>query len=286
MLTLTAPAKINWFLEVSGKREDGYHEILSLMQCITLGDSIGFADSDEIEVVTDALIPSESNLAYRAAKLLKELSGVRKGVVITLGKQIPTAAGLGGGSSDAACTLLGLNRLWGLNMTREELAGIGGMLGSDVPFFFYGPAAVVRGRGESVSPVALDRSCPIVVVKPQMEISSAWAYGELDKESSGGRVLTKNDNNITLFCQALERGDFPFLSSLKRNDLEPLVVRRHPVIGEIEKDLLKHGALFSCMSGSGSAVFGVFDSEESAARSAESMPSHWSRVVRTIARSG
>jgi 4-diphosphocytidyl-2-C-methyl-D-erythritol kinase len=285
MITLKAPAKINWSLDVVGKRDDGYHEILSLMQCITLGDSLVFEHSDALDVITDALIPPGENLVHKAMLLLKKRAGVRAGARITLNKEIPLAAGLGGGSSDAASALLGLNLLWDLGLTNYELAGFGEGLGSDVPFFFDGPAAVIEGRGETVSPVSLRRSHHILLVKPHIGISSAWAYAELDSLAADG-VLTKKDNNIKLLCQALERGDFSSVSSLRGNDLEQPVIRRYPVIAEIKAKLLERGALFSSMSGSGPTVYGVFESEHDAFRAMEFMLPHWCRTASTVTESG
>jgi len=282
MFTLNAPAKINWFLNVLGRRKDGYHDIVSLMQCITLSDSLVMENSPRVEVLTGADIAREENLVYKAAKLMREKTGSVSGVKITLHKEIPLAAGLGGGSSDAAATLIGLKRLWNLDCTPRDLAGLGEALGSDVPFFFYGPVSVVEGRGEVVSPVELRKSYHLLLVKPEISISAAWAYAEYDKVSQSREVLTKKHNNIKLFCQALGRGDFAFLSSLQGNDLEPLVVRRYPVIGEIKRSLMLRGALFSSMSGSGSSVFGVFDSERHAENAREYMSPHWCRVVRTL----
>ena len=281
MLALKAPAKINWFLNVLGRREDGYHDIVSLMQCITLSDSLMMENSPTVEVVTGADIPREENLVYKAATLMKEKTGIVSGVKITLHKEIPLAAGLGGGSSDAATTIMGLKKLWGLDFTPRDLSGLGETLGSDVPFFFHGPVSVVEGKGEIVSPVGLRKSYSLLLVKPKISISAAWAYAEYDKVSQSREVLTKKHNNIKLFCQALERGDFAFLSSLQGNDLEPLVVRRYPVIGEIKHSLMLRGALFSSMSGSGSSVFGVFDSERDAENAKEYMSPHWCRVVTT-----
>jgi len=281
MITLRAPAKINWSLNVFGKRDDDYHDILSLMQCITLSDSLVFEHSDTLDVITEAPVPLSDNLVYKAMLLLKERWGGGAGARITLNKEIPMAAGLGGGSSDAASTLMGLNLLWNLGLTKHELAKIGEPLGSDVPFFFHGHASVIRGKGEVVSPVRLGISRAILLVKPHIGISTAWAYAELDRVSAG-RVLTKKDNNIKLFCQALERGDFPLLASIQRNDLEPLVIRRYPVIAEIKEKLLKRGALFSSMSGSGPTVYGVFGNENDALKAMEYMLPHWCRVVETI----
>ncbi|GAB4413011.1 MAG: 4-(cytidine 5'-diphospho)-2-C-methyl-D-erythritol kinase [Thermodesulfovibrionales bacterium] len=282
MLTLNAPAKINWFLSVFGKRKDGYHEIQSLMQYVTLSDSIGFEYSDDIEVVTDADIPLEDNLVYKAAVLLKKATGSGAGVRVTLKKEIPLSAGLGGGSSDAAFTLLGLNQLWNLNLTGEELIRLGARLGSDVPFFFNGPAALVEGRGDIVSAVRLNRPYTILLVKPLIGVSSSWAYAELDRFPRQ-EVLTKGDNNIKLFCQALEKGDFSLLSSILRNDLEPFVIKRYPVIGDIKHTLMFKGARFSSMSGSGPTVFGVFETEEKARKAMEHMSPNWCRIVNTVA---
>lgn len=283
MLTLKAPAKINWSLNVFGKRDDGYHDILSLMQCVTLADSLEFEDSDTLELLSGAPIPLADNLVFRAMTLLKDKAGVEKGARITLRKEIPFAAGLGGGSSDAAATLVGLDRLWNLGISRQELAEMGGALGSDVPFFFHETAAVVTGRGEIVSPVNIGRSHAMLLVKPQVGVSTAWAYQELDR-NSGDRVLTKKDNNIKLLCLALERGDFSLLSSVHRNDLELPVIRRYPVIADIKEELRKSGALFSAMSGSGPTVFGVFGTENDALKAVENLAPHWCRVVKTVVR--
>lgn len=281
MITLKAPAKINWSLNVFGKRDDGYHDILSLMQCITLSDSLVFEHSDTVDIITDAPIPPGDNLVHKAMLLLKESSGVKEGARITLRKEIPMAAGLGGGSSDAASTLMGLNLLWNLGLTEHELARIGETVGSDVPFFFHGPVSVIEGRGEIVSPVRLGISHAVLLVKPHIGISSAWAYAELDMVSMG-QELTKKDNNIKLFCLALEKGDFSLLSSIRRNDLEPLVIKRYPVVAEIREKLLERGALFSSMSGSGPTVYGVFENEHEALKAMEHMVPHWCRIVRTV----
>jgi 4-diphosphocytidyl-2-C-methyl-D-erythritol kinase len=281
MITLKAPAKINWSLTVLDKRDDGYHNILSLMQRITLSDSLVFEHSESMEVVTDAPIPLSDNLVRRAMMLLKDRRGAKGGARITLHKEIPMAAGLGGGSSDAATALMGLNLLWNLGLGKHELAQMGASLGSDVPFFFHGPASVIKGRGEIVTPFSPGKSHTVLLVKPHLEISTAWAYAELDRVSAG-RVLTKKDNNIKLFCQALEREDFPLLSSIRRNDLEPLVIRRYPVIAEIKEKLTERGAYFSSMSGSGPTVYGIFGNENDALKAMEDMLPHWCRIVRTV----
>lgn len=293
MLILNPPAKINWFLNVFGKREDGYHDILSLMQFVSLNDLLTIEDSDTIEVITEARIPPDNNLVYRASTLLRESAGVKAGARINLKKEVPVSAGLGGGSSDAAYTLIGLNQFWKLGLAMQELITLGERLGSDVPFFFKGPAALVEGRGEIVSTLKLNRPYIILLVKPHIDVSTSWAYSELNNarlsaqteaafNSHESEVLTKKSNNIKLLCLALENGDFSYLSSMLRNDLEPYVARRYPVISDIKNSLLAKGAVFSSMSGSGPTVFGVFDSEQKASDAIKDMPPNWCRVVKTV----
>ena len=147
-LSLSAPAKINWFLGIAGKRDDGYHNIVSLMQCISLYDTLTFYHADSINIASDLDLPVQDNIMHKAASLLKEYTSCGKGADILLKKNVPVSAGLGGGSSDAACTLLGLNELWGLRLDRKRLTSIASEIGSDVPFFLNGPAALVEGKGE------------------------------------------------------------------------------------------------------------------------------------------
>lgn len=279
MFTLKTPAKINWFIHVLGKREDGYHEILSLMQTVSLFDYLTFEYSDKIEIITEADIPVEENLIYKAAVLLKEEASFKDGAKVTLKKEIPIAAGLGGGSSDAACALIGLNRLWGLGKEMDELTGFGERLGSDVPFFFKEPFAVVRGRGEIITQLKANTSNIILLVKPPLNVSTKWAYSKLSKILTN---IIKRDDNIKFFYQALYKQDFQLIASLMINDLEIPVIEEFEVIGEIKERLLKMGAIASLMSGSGPTVFGLFDSREKAEKAAEVMKPNWARVVETL----
>lgn len=283
MITVRAPAKINWFLHVLGRRMDGFHEIVSLIQRVDLCDALYIEPSGALEIITDADIPLELNLVYRAALLLKEECGIKTGARITLRKEIPVSAGLGGGSSDAAATLRGLNELWGLKLDASGLMDMGARIGSDVPFFLSSPAAVVRGRGEIIEPVGLKRACTVLLVKPREGASAGWAYGSLGMRP-GDKVLTKKYDNIKLFCQALEMGDFSALSYLQRNDLEPYVIKGFPAVGEIKRFLREHGALLAAMSGSGTCVFGVFP-EQAGAQSAagKCRETWWCRVASTLA---
>jgi 4-diphosphocytidyl-2-C-methyl-D-erythritol kinase len=276
-ISLSAPAKINWFLSVDGKRDDGYHDILSIMQCVNLCDSLSFEEAGDLELVSDLALAREDNLVYRAASRLRQYSRCRRGARITLRKEIPAAAGLGGGSSDAAAALIGLNRLWGLNLGMEELMRLGAEIGSDVPFFISGPFSLIEGRGEKVSPLKTMDPVDMLIVKPDIAVSTAWAYGLYKTE------LTKKSIDIKLFCQTLDRKDFGSLRQMVFNDLEMVAVSKYSVIADIKEKLIDSGAVISAMSGSGPTVFGVFTSEEAARRASLNMGGHWCRVVRTIA---
>lgn len=276
--SVEAPAKINWFLSVVGKREDGFHDIVSAVQCVSLFDSLSFESSGEIELASDLDIPRAENLVYRTAVLLRRHASVGEGVRITLRKNIPAAAGLGGGSSDAAFTLMGLNRFWDLGLGEEELKRLGAEIGSDVPFFIGGPFSLLEGRGERVSRLETGNPVVMLLVKPDIAIPASWAYGVYSAE------LTKKSIDIKLFCQALDRQDFDSLRHMIFNDLEKGVTEKYHIIAEIKELLIQNGALVASMSGSGSAVFGVFHSEEEAQGAALHMGEHWCRVVRTLYR--
>jgi 4-diphosphocytidyl-2-C-methyl-D-erythritol kinase len=276
---LEAPAKINWFLSVLNKREDGYHNIASLMQSVDLFDSLLFEESERLEVISDIPdLPVEKNLVFKAAVLMQALARVRTGARITLKKNIPLAAGLGGGSSDAACALIGLNRLWRLNLNALNLRAMGAQLGSDVPFFIDDIYAVVEGRGETVTSLGGANEIPLLLVNPGILISAAWAYESLH----GG--LTKKAVDIKLFCQSLDRKDYGALRFLQVNDLEQPVLKAYSAIGRIKELLLEQGAVMSAMSGSGSTVFGVFKTAEEARNALGSMGTYWCRAVKTLTR--
>jgi 4-diphosphocytidyl-2-C-methyl-D-erythritol kinase len=274
-MILKAPAKINLFLLIEGRREDGYHNITSLMQRVSLYDTLTFEDFDEIAVASDLDLPVEDNLVFKAAKLLSEYSSCGRGARINLVKDIPSAAGLGGGSSDAATTLMGLNGLWGLGLDKKTLMLLGARLGSDVPFFLGPPFSLVGGRGEEVRPLKSESPFAVLLVKPDISISTAWAYSNYNK-------LTKKMVDIKLFCQALDRKDFASLRRMAFNDLEDAVIHEYQVIDAIKRTLIESGAEISLMSGSGSTVFGVFSTHEKALKAAEKMGNYWCRAVSTI----
>jgi 4-diphosphocytidyl-2-C-methyl-D-erythritol kinase len=288
MITLTPPAKINWSLYVLDKRDDGYHNIISLMQCIDLHDTITLGPSSTIELYSDMKIPAEQNLIFKAALALREVAGTAQGARIYLTKEIPSGAGLGGGSSDAAYALIGLNRLWGLKLETDVLKQIGVSLGSDVPFFFDSPSALAQGRGEMLCPEHISSSRTLLLIKPGASIPTAWAYeamADLRGTKSTISDLTNTEeklNNIKLIVEVLNNGPLSLLRSLLHNDFEKVVMGRHHVIGEIKERLLAAGASAALLSGSGSAVFGLFEDRESAHEASQLFSPYWNRVVNTL----
>ncbi len=257
-VTLQAPAKINLGLYVLGKRPDGYHEIESVLQTVSLYDDLIIEEGGKgIQVLTDheSLPAGKENLVYQAAELLSREVGRSPSVRIRLVKRIPVAAGLGGGSSDAAATLLGLNRLWELHYSREHLMKIGCMLGMDVPFFLSTSSALVRGRGEILEPLS-PPSPPIwvLLINPGFEVSTEWTYQGLKL----GLTIENKHISIRKFT----------LSAVKdaglENDLERVTVKEYPILREIKEALGKWGAEVALMTGSGPTLFGLFPDRERA----------------------
>lgn len=279
-LTLHPPAKINWFLSIIGKRQDGYHDIVTVMQCVSLYDVLHIEHADTIEIICDYDIEKENNIVYKAASLFKIYTKYPRGARITLKKNIPVCAGLGGGSSDAAYTLSGLNSLWETGVSNSELKNLCLQIGSDVPFFLNGPCALVEGKGDKVKAFQIDGPHILLLVKPDLEISTAWAYESFEKFHH--RKLTKNTIDIKLFCRSLKLQDFTSLNSVIYNDLEKTVQKSYPVLKEIKESMVKMGALISAMSGSGPTVFGVFESKEKAKKAAMAMNANWVMVVETL----
>lgn len=257
-IVLRAPAKINLCLSVLGKRPDGYHDVLMLMQMVGLYDEVSVAlGGDGITVACDSgSVPSGAeNIAYRAAHEMLRASSRDIGVAITIKKNIPVAAGLGGGSSDAAAVIAGCNRLLGAGLGREQLAGIGAKLGMDVPFFFHGPTALARGRGEVLESLAPLAGFWVLLVNPGFETSTAWVYKNLNLG------LTKKVD-----CNKIAGLTYRQMAGSLHNDLETVTAAAHPVVNEIKQALLSHGALGALMSGSGPTVFGVFETEAACRR--------------------
>lgn len=247
-------AKINLGLWVLSKRKDGYHNIFSILQAIDLADQIILEKIPSGIILNSASkeIPhNEKNLAFGAAKIFLANTKIKSGVKIFIKKKIPVAAGLGGGSSNAAFVLKGLNRLFGTKISGKKLAKWGEKLGSDVPFFFSRGTALVRGKGEKVKPVKLPLNYWVVLIKPRGQVSSRWAYSNL-------KFYLTNKSKVVNFSFHRNPKKFGEMLSLCKNDLESAVSKKFPIIRKIKRVMLTDGAIFSAMSGSGPTVFGIF----------------------------
>lgn len=253
-LLVKAPAKINLSLDVLYKRPDGYHEVKMIMTTIDLADRIELTPLpyDAIEIAShNRFVPDDQrNLAYQAAKILKERFGVRQGVAISIAKTIPVAAGLAGGSSDAAATLRGLNKLWNLGLTLDELAKLGAEIGSDVSFCVYGGTAVATGRGEKIEHIPAPPPCWVILAKPTVGVSTAEVYRNLKLDS-----LIHPDVNAMV--EAIKNHDYRGICSHVGNVLEEVTLKMHPEVAHIKEQMKKFGADAVLMSGSGPTVFGL-----------------------------
>lgn len=265
MITVEGNAKINLTLDILGKRPDGYHEVAMVMQSIGLHDTLTLSKiSSGIELTLDVpgLEADERNLAWRAARLLLDGEGVKGGVRIALTKRIPIAAGLAGGSADAAAVLRGVNALYELGLTQAELCAYGAKLGSDIPFTIVGGTMLATGRGEVLE--ALDPVPPfwVVLAKPKISVSTAWAYKRYDEQGA-----EQHPDNAAII-QAIAKCDRAGIASLLCNVLERVTIKQYPVIAAYKEWMMEKGALASMMSGSGPTVFGLFSAEEEARRAA------------------
>ena len=252
-MVLRTSAKVNLALEVLGKRSDGYHELSTVMQAVDLFDRLTMERAETITLETsDSALPTDDrNLVVRAARLLREASGVQAGARIVLDKRIPVAAGLGGGSSDAAATLWGLNRLWGLRWRRERLMALAVGLGMDVPFFLGSGRAVATGRGEMLKRLPALGGYAMVLVNPGVPLSTQEVYGRVPERWSATPEGTKR------LLEALRTRNVAKVAAALTNHLERWVEPGMPVIGRMKAALLAAGALGVVMSGSGPTVFGV-----------------------------
>jgi 4-diphosphocytidyl-2-C-methyl-D-erythritol kinase len=275
-VVVRAPAKVNLFLEVLGKRPDGYHEIETLMVAVSLSDELEFREesSGAIQLRCDhpELPTGPDNLICRAAALLKERTGCARGAAIELRKRIPMAAGLAGGSSDAAATLTGLNRLWNLGLADDELARLGAEVGSDVAFFFAGPAAWCTGRGEHVTPLRAGRELNIVLVCPPVGLSTAAVYREV-------RVPQQPVSGTTI-CRALEAGDIEAIGRHLHNRLQEPAEKLCPAVADIRQRVERLAPAGHLMSGSGTSYFVLCRDADEAQRIAQTLHHGWNEEVR------
>lgn len=261
-----APAKINLLLDVLRKREDGFHEVEMIMTMVDLADRLEMEELPRDQIVLSSqagFIPlDEKNLAFQAAKLVKERYGVKQGVYIHLDKQIPVAAGLAGGSSDAAATLRGLNRLWGLNLGGEELERLGAELGSDVPFCIRGGTALATGRGEKLQPIQSPPQCWVILAKPPINVSTADVYGKL----RANELKPHQHPSLRNMLDAIANESFPDVCASLGNVLETVTLDRYPEVRQIKECMERLGADGVLMSGSGPTVFGLVSKEMKVAR--------------------
>jgi 4-diphosphocytidyl-2-C-methyl-D-erythritol kinase len=277
-LRLEAPAKVNYRLDVLAKRPDGYHDLRMVMQRINLCDLIDITLTDEpgIRVTCDrAGVPDgPGNIAWRAADLLLQLTDGSLGIDITITKRIPVAAGMGGGSSDGATVLKGVNELLGLGLSDQRLMEIGVKLGADVPFFIFGKTALAEGIGEILSPIEQIPQVWLAIINPNIHVSTAWVYQNLQLTSGQYKnIMPRLFKNVTDICAILS------------NDLESVTVKRYPIIAGIKEQLCAAGACGALMSGSGPTVFGVFADETGARRAAEELAQHsgwFTAAVKTL----
>ena len=277
--TVLAPAKVNFILDVLGRRPDGYHDVAMLMVRLSLLDRVRVALTAGAGITVTCpgleLAAGEQNIAARAARLFLDHTGNRCGVAVVIDKQIPAAAGLGGGSSDAAAVLLALNDLLGAGLSRGELQALGVRLGADVPFFLCGAtAAWATGIGERLEPWPGLPPCHLVLVNPRFAVSTAWVYQNL------GLTHRRHMSKIPRFPEKMAD-----LALLLRNDLEAVTSSRHPEIAEIKRRLTAAGACGALMSGSGPTVFGVFAGPAAAAAAAAQLASGtgwWTAAVSPV----
>ncbi len=270
-LRLKSYAKINLGLEVSGRRPDGYHELVSVMQSVSLHDVLTISNS--VDITVDGDVPRngpEPDLVCRAANLLKEVVGGAQGAHLTLRKSIPIGAGLGGGSSNAACALLGLNQLWGAKLSVEELAPLAAELGSDVPFFLRGGTAFAKGKGDQTSTLPDPPLHHVVIAMPERSLSTALVYSNLKSDEFSDGTATRSVAE-SLSARRLAYSEI-------RNSLQGPSVSLCPQVADLTSELRRLGSRASVVSGSGSACFGLFIDREPAQHAAAELDTagYWS----------
>lgn len=261
-IILKTPAKINWTLDVVRKRSDGYHDISTIMQSIAIYDEIKIRSLSEKKIVvgvSDPNIPDgEDNIAYKAAKLMLDSFKIDRGLDIYISKQIPSAAGLGGGSSDGAAVMFGIKYMYDIDVDLDTLISMGSVIGADIPFCILGGTALAEGIGEKLTPLPSIDKFWLIIVKPNINISTGEIYGRIQVDN----IVNRPDNNR--FIQALYSGDLEGMAKYGSNVLEGVSASLYPIIYDIKSDIRKAGAVYTLMSGSGPSVFGVFKTRDEA----------------------
>ncbi|BBM19843.1 MULTISPECIES: 4-(cytidine 5'-diphospho)-2-C-methyl-D-erythritol kinase [Enterococcus] len=249
-----APAKINLGLDILGKRPDGLHELAMVMASIDLADRLYLEEIPEDRIIIEtnkAFLPTDKkNHVYEALDLVKERFDIKKGLRVKIHKEIPVAAGLGGGSTDSAAALRAVNRLWNLGLSIEEVAELGAEVGSDVPYCVYGQTSLVEGFGEKVTPIAPMPQCWVVVVKPRMSVSTRTIFAKIVMED-----LYHPD--IASLVSAIEENDYQKMTENLGNSMEVVTIKKHPVIQQLKDRMMKYGADAAMMSGSGPTVYAL-----------------------------
>jgi 4-diphosphocytidyl-2-C-methyl-D-erythritol kinase len=260
-IELKSYAKINLGLSLLKKRLDGYHDIITVFQAIDLHDSLTFKRTHSSTFrLTSTGIPiplNEDNLVHRAFRVFQNRMHVEGGLEIRVEKRIPTGGGLGGGSSNAAVTLTAMDLLWDTRLIPPDLEFMAMEIGSDVPFFIRGGAAIGEGRGERLTPIDLHWDCWVLLVCPAISVSTAWAYSQ-------ARIGLTKDEKLTKFRSIFQNNAMRSLRGSLENELEGVVFKRHPLLRLFKEDMYKWDAFYASMSGSGSSVFGLFDRLEQA----------------------
>lgn len=277
-ISLKALAKINLGLDVVRRREDGYHEVRMIMQTIQLYDRLDIKRTQEpgIQIQTNlSFLPvNENNLIYKAAKLLMDEFSITDGVSVKLDKRIPVAAGMAGGSTDAAAMLIGVNRLFSLGLTKRQLMERGVQIGADVPYCIMRGTALAEGIGEALSPLPPMVKCPVLIAKPSISVSTKFVYQNLKLDD------TTIHPDIERLIDDIKAKNLHDIAAHMGNVLETVTIPNYPVIDEIKKHMLSNGALGAMMSGSGPTVFGLFDNEDTAKKAYKAMrSSHLARQV-------
>lgn len=266
-LELKAYGKINLGLDVIRKRPDGYHDLDMVMQMVDVYDDVILTQIEGTEIVvrTDTAVLSNGtdNLAYMAARMLMDEFGITQGLEITIKKRIPIAGGMAGGSSDCAATLKGVNQMFDLGLSKEELMERGVRLGADVPYCILGGTAIARGIGEILTPLPTPPECHVIIAKPPVSVSTAFVYGNIRPDKIERRP------DIEAMVSAIKTQDLYKLAESLYNVMEDITVPQYPIIQEIKTVMLDNGALNSIMSGSGPTVFGLYDDIEKAEQTVE-----------------
>ncbi len=272
-IRIKAPAKINFGLNITGKRQDGYHDLITLFYPLhDLHDELVFRKSDKTILHYDKNIEElgANNLIIQAVQLLQDFTCKEINIDIELDKFIPIGAGLGGGSSDAAATLISINELFNLKIPQNNLADIALKLGSDVPFFLNAKPAVGKSRGEILTKVQFFIDFPIVIINPGIHISTKEVFGLLDVFTEASLLNFKNPERFEDICN---------FDSVFSNDFEQIVFNKYPEIEEIKKKLLGNRAGFASMTGTGSTVFGIFRNEDEAQKALDKFPEHYYKFI-------